>query len=183
MMPENQPFYVFEHHNILFSEGEFEGIKDLAKRYIGYLPKAKYYRLGGWSFGGILAFEMGLQLQKQGIKSDLILIDPVLFHKASETNYRQYLESDPLFERFRNMGLIDKLERNNEFVIKEIANYRPGGSYEGKITLFRMTGEEKPQDNGFGAYSLDLHIINIYDIHDRCLVNRNTIKMILKELY
>ncbi|MDR1620566.1 MAG: hypothetical protein LBS18_07895, partial [Clostridiales bacterium] len=115
--------------------------------------------------------------------SDLILIDPVLFQKVSETNYRQYLESDPLFERFRNMGLIDKLERNNAFIIKEIVNYRPGGAYEGKITLFRMTGEEKPRDNGFGAYALDLQIINIDDIHDRCLINRNTIKTIVKELY
>jgi thioesterase domain-containing protein len=66
-MGKDQPFYGFFHYG---SKGEnilFESVEELAKNYIyqlqKVLPHGPYY-LGGFSFGGIIAFEMAIQLRK-----------------------------------------------------------------------------------------------------------------------
>ena len=76
----DQPLYGFFHPG---SEGEkirYRNVKQMAK---SYLEKVKYicpngpYYLIGYSFGGNLAFEMALQLQKSGFKVPfLVLLDP-----------------------------------------------------------------------------------------------------------
>lgn len=53
-------------------------IVSLATEYLDMLKDRQqgYFRLGGWSFGGVVAHEMAFQLEKQGKKVDsLILID------------------------------------------------------------------------------------------------------------
>ncbi|MCL2086237.1 MAG: AMP-binding protein [Oscillospiraceae bacterium] len=193
-LPQNRPFFVFENHNMLFGNSHFEGIRELASRYINELPKADFYHLGGWSFGGVIAFEMGLQLQRRGVISRLFLIDPLIGETAlatpNKTDYRAYLESDPLFERFRAMGLIDKLERNNAFVLNEIANYRPSETYHGEAVLFRMTLDNqdrsstktKAPDNGFGNFTKNLKIININQTHDNAMIDDESLGVICEEL-
>ena len=175
-------FSVFESHNMLFAGEHFEGIRELAARYIRYMPKMEMLSLGGWSFGGIVAFEMGLQLQAMGRASRLYLVDPVIGQAEIDTDYRGYLESDPLFERFRQMGLIDRLEKNNAFVRQEIAAYRPTGSYQGETLLFRMAEADKAPDNGFGAYAQRLKIVNIRQTHDRALTDEASIAAIVAEI-
>jgi thioesterase domain-containing protein/acyl carrier protein len=140
------PFYVFENYNMLFSDGKFEDISRLAERYLDLLlnfssncpTDSRFYRLGGWSFGGLIAFEMALILQERGILSELYLIDPIIGQTPKQTDYKAYLRSDPLFERFRAMGLIHKLEENNEFVLQQVLQYRPHKVYKGKVVLFQM---------------------------------------------
>ena len=65
----DQPVYGFFHPG---SNGEaicFKSVKKMAKAYLDQVftinPVGPYY-LGGFSFGGILAFEMAIQLQKSG---------------------------------------------------------------------------------------------------------------------
>jgi pimeloyl-ACP methyl ester carboxylesterase len=146
-LPAEQPFYVFENHNMLFSKGRFEGIRRLAERYAGYLPPRAHYRLGGWSLGGLVAFEMGLLLQQRGIPSDLYLVDPYVTASEeerarnaaleAEASYQDYLSRDALFERFREAGLMDRLIAHNRFIRGEIARYAPAGMFHGKVVLFR----------------------------------------------
>jgi acyl-CoA synthetase (AMP-forming)/AMP-acid ligase II/acyl carrier protein/thioesterase domain-containing protein len=200
------PFYVFENYNMLFSDGKFEDIRRLAERYLVQLLNfpSDFYRLGGWSFGGLIAFEMALILQERGIPSELYLIDPIIGQTPKQTDYNAYLRSDPLFERFRDMGLIRKLEKNNEFVLRQVLQYRPCGVYRGKTVLFQMIGNseyrkqrsdgevagfreqrsdgEIADGNGFSPYCENLKVVKINDTHDNCLSNPKSIDAIIREI-
>ena len=65
----DQPFYGFLHYGSRGEEVKYKNVESFAADYIVQLqkiiPKGPYF-LGGFSFGGILAFEMAIQLQKAG---------------------------------------------------------------------------------------------------------------------
>ncbi|BAY12152.1 non-ribosomal peptide synthetase [Calothrix sp. NIES-2098] len=65
----NQPFYGLQSLGMDAKNPPLTSIEDMATRYIEALrqvqPKGPYF-LGGWSFGGWVAFEMAQQLQKSG---------------------------------------------------------------------------------------------------------------------
>ncbi len=76
----NQPFYGLQAQG--FSEGEkvLTKVEDMAEFYIKtiqeFQPKGPY-QIGGWSFGGVVAFEMAQQLLQQGEEVSLLaLLDP-----------------------------------------------------------------------------------------------------------
>ncbi|MDR3294883.1 MAG: AMP-binding protein, partial [Clostridiales Family XIII bacterium] len=205
-LPPDQPFYGFEHHNMFHGgAGRIRGIENLALKYIGHMREWKPcgpYILGGWSFGGLVAFEMALRLEAAGEAVEhLYLLDPSVASVACSpqerqaleklqgmSHYREYLSKDPLFDRFRKMGLIDRLVENNREISIEVAEYVPAAVYGGRATLFKATKfqAEDPdaspeaaeafrrmqeisarnKDNGFGAYTKDLRIIEIPEIHD-----------------
>jgi acyl-coenzyme A synthetase/AMP-(fatty) acid ligase/anti-sigma regulatory factor (Ser/Thr protein kinase)/thioesterase domain-containing protein/acyl carrier protein len=204
-LPTDQPFYVFENHNILFSGGEFEGIAELAQRYVGYLLPLERYRLGGWSLGGLIAFEMGLILQERGVTSELYLIDPYIVTSEAERKlneeletepyYRDYLNRDALFERFRGVGLIERLISNNRFVLHEAARYSPSCAFDGRVVLFRTMKEDssdsetlkrlwemKRLDNGFAGFTKELHVVQVDSAHDSWMNDPQTIETIVSEM-
>ncbi|MDZ8055345.1 MAG: non-ribosomal peptide synthetase [Aulosira sp. ZfuVER01] len=65
----NQPFYGLQSIGIDGKNAPLTSIEDMASHYIKALrqvqPKGPYF-LGGWSFGGFVAFEMAQQLLKSG---------------------------------------------------------------------------------------------------------------------
>jgi thioesterase domain-containing protein len=71
----DQPFYGFQARG-LEDEGEpFATLEEMGSHYVSELRQiqpAGPYRLGGWSFGGLAAFEMARQLVEQG--EDLALL-------------------------------------------------------------------------------------------------------------
>jgi len=77
----DQPVYGFFH---VGSEGEkipFKSVREMAKSYLDKIlevcPQGPYYLIG-YSFGGILAFEIAVHLQKSGLKVPfLVLIDSI----------------------------------------------------------------------------------------------------------
>ncbi|MGB3513267.1 MAG: amino acid adenylation domain-containing protein, partial [Microcoleaceae cyanobacterium] len=79
-LSNNQPFYGLQAQG--FNEGEkiFTNVEDMAEFYIKtireFQPEGPY-QIGGWSFGGVVAFEMAQQLVQQGQKVSLLaLLDP-----------------------------------------------------------------------------------------------------------
>ncbi|NEU74383.1 amino acid adenylation domain-containing protein [Hassallia byssoidea VB512170] len=72
----NQPFYGIQPIGI-DGETPLTHIEEMAAHYIEALrkvqPKGPYY-LGGWSFGGLVAFEMAQQLQKSGDEVALLAV-------------------------------------------------------------------------------------------------------------
>ncbi|WP_287275047.1 MULTISPECIES: non-ribosomal peptide synthetase [unclassified Okeania] len=76
----NQPFYGLQAQG--FNEGEkiFTNVEDMAEFYIKTIQEFQPegpYQIGGWSFGGVVAFEMAQQLLQQGKKVSLLaLLDP-----------------------------------------------------------------------------------------------------------
>ncbi|MBD1922211.1 amino acid adenylation domain-containing protein [Funiculus sociatus GB2-A5] len=72
---KNQPFYGLQPRGIDGEQPPITRIEDMAAYYIEALrvvqPKGPYF-LGGWSFGGLVAFEMAQQLQKSGHEVGLV---------------------------------------------------------------------------------------------------------------
>ena len=73
------PFYAIDYHNLHLGEPFIANIEALATQYIKYLRTIKPhgpYKLGGWSFGAIVAYEMAVQLEHDGeLVESLYLID------------------------------------------------------------------------------------------------------------
>jgi len=74
---KNQPFYGLQPIGIDGESSPLTHIEDMATHYIEALrrvqPKGPYF-LGGWSFGGWIAFEMAQQLQKSGDEVALLAV-------------------------------------------------------------------------------------------------------------
>ncbi|TCP54483.1 amino acid adenylation domain-containing protein [Tumebacillus sp. BK434] len=84
-----QPFYAFQARGLEGAESPFADIETMAACYVAELVNvqpAGPIHLGGWSFGGSVAYEMVRQLQAQGREvASLVLIDsyaPTLFVEA-----------------------------------------------------------------------------------------------------
>jgi thioesterase domain-containing protein len=84
-----QPFYALQALGLSGEQKPLTRIEDMAAHYIEALqtiqPQGPYY-LGGWSLGGIIAFEMAQQLHQQGYEVALLaLIDsymPTVVNKS-----------------------------------------------------------------------------------------------------
>ncbi|MBE9165412.1 non-ribosomal peptide synthetase [Tychonema sp. LEGE 06208] len=74
---ENQPFYGLQPKGIDGESSPLTSIEDMAADYIAALrtvqPKGPYF-LGGWSFGGLVAFEMAQQLLAAGDEVALLAV-------------------------------------------------------------------------------------------------------------
>ncbi len=77
----DQPFYGFQAPGFDGADAPLNSIQALATHYITamrVLQPAGPYRLGGWSMGGLIAFEMARQLTQQGAEVELLaLLDTV----------------------------------------------------------------------------------------------------------
>ena len=76
----DRPVYALQARGLQAGEEPRERIEEIAAAYvaaISSLQPAGPYLLGGWSFGGLVAFEMARQLQAAGERVDLLaLFDP-----------------------------------------------------------------------------------------------------------
>lgn len=163
-MGKDQPFYGFLHHG---SKGEkilYESVESYAKDYIKQLQKVipeGPYILGGFSFGGILAYEMAIQLRQAGFEVPfLALLDtmsPIVFNKHPQhRDLLKLIKSEILGPYSRKiMSLMKMSVCNLFFLLKKpvpvilrnfyIVNtyctltlkYQPG-QYDGEILLFRL---------------------------------------------
>jgi amino acid adenylation domain-containing protein len=78
---EEIPFYGFFHQGQDGSHMQFKTIDTIAQAYVNEIEKLKLQTpivLGGYSIGGVIAFEMACRLQKKGYSiAKLILLDPL----------------------------------------------------------------------------------------------------------
>ncbi len=73
----DQPFYGFQSRGLSGGGEPLTRIEDMASYYIGEMRRVQPrgpYRLGGWSLGGVIAFEMARQLREQGDEVALLAI-------------------------------------------------------------------------------------------------------------
>lgn len=160
------PFYGFFHYG---SQGEkifHKKIESFATDYISQLQKivpTGPYFLAGFSFGGLIAFEMAIQLQRLGFEVPvLILIDcnvpspkeSLLAAKNfSDFSHRLYNFSKDIYYWFYHKGrslyyeffllFITRLKNKNRnyYIMStymDIAKkYKPGTAFKGDILLFK----------------------------------------------
>jgi thioesterase domain-containing protein len=101
----DRPFYGLRSLGLDGECKPYTRIEDMASAYIAAIrviqPEGSYL-LGGWSMGGVIAFEMATQLQKQGQKVDLLaLLDsqaPIT--KKQPTQINNYDAQDKVLVEF-----------------------------------------------------------------------------------
>jgi amino acid adenylation domain-containing protein len=75
----DQPFYGLQCQSFIAQEDDFETITEIAKRYIDLILKKNPhgpFHIGGWSLGGLIAFEMACQLELRSVfAASLTMID------------------------------------------------------------------------------------------------------------
>ena len=80
LLGSNQPFYGLQAQGFNFGETVFTKVEDMAAFYIDKIQNFQPigpYKIGGWSFGGVVAFEMAQQLIEIGQEVSLLaLLDP-----------------------------------------------------------------------------------------------------------
>jgi thioesterase domain-containing protein/acyl carrier protein len=77
LLGPDQPFYALQDPSLSGEREPYDRIEDYAQEYveaIRALQPQGPYRLGGWSFGGQVAFEMANQLQAAGQQVDLLAL-------------------------------------------------------------------------------------------------------------
>jgi acyl-CoA synthetase (AMP-forming)/AMP-acid ligase II/thioesterase domain-containing protein/acyl carrier protein len=157
----NRPFYGLQARDFEVDMRPSTSIEHLASLYLESVRRvqpAGPYLLGGWSMGGIIAFEMALQLEQQGERVELLaLIDAnahILGSRPPEESidklvnafFTSELQQAPASER------LQALRRRIERHLRAIWSYVPR-PYGGQLTLLRTHHTPEPflreQDNGW----------------------------------
>lgn len=139
----------FEQYNIYHPESAVYGLKNIAAKYLEYLleyqPEGPYY-LGGWCYGGMIAYEMACLLEEQGKQVKLVvMLDSqsvtnerlrALARENHRTVSRDYFENCPLFEDMRTRGMLETLIANYSHVAEDVINYEPT-RYHGRVLYFK----------------------------------------------
>jgi thioesterase domain-containing protein len=205
----DQPVYGFFHPG---SEGEaipYKSVKEMAGDYLSKLltvsPKGPYFLIG-FSFGGLLAFEMAVQLQKAGHNVPfLVLIDsfsplarePIKWHKSLYMIIRKNLLRPVRIKLKRkrkllicNLYLLMKkpipVERRKDYMfikyMKFTKEYSPD-KFDGTMLLFRTT-ENMSSYRCLGWETLvnDIRLIEIGGKHLEIFTDKNRSDVLRTEI-
>lgn len=188
---EDCSFSVIEQYNIFHPDDIRDGIPAIAAKYIEILKERQPhgpYNLGGWCYGGMIAYEMACQLKEAGEDmGSLILVDSYIMNsdydrKLTITNQvdhvdREYYETSPLFADFRSRGMIEDIIDNSRRVGRNMADFVPR-EYTGRVHFFKALNMAKDlsaaqqtyfahiireRAGGFEKY-IPEHQLTIYDI-------------------
>lgn len=143
-------FSVIEQYNIYHPDDIQEGLAAVARKYIEILKAHQPhgpYNLGGWCYGGMIAYEMACQLKEAGEDvGNLIMIDSYIMNSdydrrltlANQVEHvnREYYETSPLFADFRSRGMLEDIIDNSRRVGQNMADYEPRG-YNGRVHYFK----------------------------------------------
>ncbi|WP_377477713.1 MAG: amino acid adenylation domain-containing protein [Microcoleus anatoxicus] len=177
----DQPFYALQPRGIEGENSPLTSIEDMAAFYIAAVrevqPQGPYF-LGGWSFGGLVAFEMAQQLQKAGDTVALLAIldtlAPIPANQISFWDGCKFLLTTALgsvwpflldyfrllaaADNFSGKSLIRRIAQLNQVIqpifrvfqanSKATLAYAPP-TYDNQITLVRSTSQTTTSDRDF----------------------------------
>ncbi len=174
-----QPFHALRAPGIDGAQEPMTSIEALAARHLETVRRLQPhgpYRLGGWSFGGVVALEMARQLQDQGARVDtLALIDshlPPTRHDApapSAEDLQALFFRDLVRTSEERVTLaseqLQPLRRVFESHMMALRRYTPR-THVGRLLLFRaaehLEREHSTSDRGFAALAtagVDVEVI------------------------
>jgi thioesterase domain-containing protein len=192
----DQPFYGLQARDLMPNQEPHSRVETMAADYIGALRSRQPtgpYRLGGWSLGGVVAFEMAQQLQSQGESvAVLALIDSVspalmgkqdilaILDELCRTGTDEQIED--AFEEARREGFLPpeiapkdfrRWLRGCQARIQAARTYTPS-PFAGRIILFKTNEpehaneftdeEEKNFDPAFGWSKLAAEGVEVYTL-------------------
>ncbi len=187
-MAPDQPFYGIQPQGINGDAPVLDDVGQMAARYIRELrkfqPEGPYY-IGGYSFGGLVAFEMARQLKKDGaeiglvalldtypgkVKSKAVLLGTLLglpleqqvaYVKGRLKRYRRGLR-----RRFDSLFYPESLKQVHRSLARAEVRYQPE-AYEGTVTWFRasekaLRGLDRPESDwsNWASGGVEIHEID-----------------------
>lgn len=205
---KDQPFYGFLHYGSKGEKIKYKTVESFAADYIiqlkKILPKGPYL-LGGFSFGGVLAFEMAIQLQKAGEEVPfLALLDSqtALAKKPFSWHNDIYsiIKKDILGTVRRKITRLSKqfvcnlflfLKMNvpvsfrNFYIVDKYSTlslrYKPG-KFKGDILLFRSDLVNPAfKYNGWETFADNINVVNFNGPHIKIAREKSYAEMIGKE--
>jgi len=159
-----RPVYGFQAPGLEKDIPPLEKVGDLAELYLAELKDRQPhgpYLLGGWSLGGVIAFEMAKRLTKGGeLVARLVLLDSYAPHlmappPATEAErdacFRKYM-SDLVGDVSGEMGLARLARCRRVFTanLQAVVTYRPD-AYTGDVLLFRCSTDGGRPDRGWSS--------------------------------
>lgn len=194
---EGQPFFAFFHQGEDGLAITYKTTRGIAEHYIKELRQARPhgpYFLGGYSFGGIVAFEMACQLAAQGESVPLV----ALFDTYSpQENVQMVKDEQKLHEPLKRVVLrrlvkyyLDRGKplppKLRHFYIIDtygtaIEQYRPN-VFPGRLTLIRTRTGPGTQDMGWGALARDGVEVRLTDGDHYSLVKEPYVAQLADEL-
>ncbi|MCB0764570.1 MAG: amino acid adenylation domain-containing protein [Flavobacteriales bacterium] len=173
----DQPFYAFFHQGEDGSPIRYTTVEDIAAHFIAEMKMVRPngpYLLGGYSFGGIVAYEMACQLKAEGADVPLL----VMFDTYAPNAYIDVMRKEQkvheplkrmimrrLVRREQKRGRITTPKLRHFHIIdtydQAIMAYRPK-PFDGPVTVFKAAGSYGAQDMGWGELALgplDLHVL------------------------
>ncbi|MBP8823678.1 MAG: amino acid adenylation domain-containing protein [Flavobacteriales bacterium] len=174
---KDQPYYAFFHQGEQGAPFEHHGVEGIARHYANELlsvqPEGPFL-LGGYSFGGIVAYEMAQQLTAAGHEVPLLaLFDmpaPDIFVKNMKLEEKLHepikrVVMRNLVERALAKGRIRSHRLQHFHIIdnynRAIMDYRPK-PYNGPVTVFKAAGTQGTDDMGWADLvtgHLDVHVL------------------------
>lgn len=159
-LPAHYQIYGFERPGFQSGAVEMFDVEELAGKYLEPLRRCQPhgpYRLAGWSFGGLVAFELARQLESAGERvSFLALIDTrppyrrMTSHLLSLADRLGLVDNDLLDREIRTLGLtadpvvVERLERILAAHTSAMQRYSPGsGTAADLVVLVRATGDQE----------------------------------------
>jgi amino acid adenylation domain-containing protein len=161
-----QPFYAITHQGEDGLPIKYTDVRSIASFYVSELKKRKPtgpYQLCGYSFGGLVAYEMAQQLTQLGDEVPVVIMldayapQPFVQIMSSERKFHEPLKNvlmrgiiqvvrlfkERLPARLRNFAIIDTYD-------KAIAGYE-AKPYAGRVAVMKATDSPGPRDMGWKA--------------------------------
>lgn len=174
---EDQPYYAFLHQGEDGAPFEHKTVEDIAAHYVSEMVSVQPegpYLLGGYSFGGIVAYEMASQLRAAGHDVPLLVMfdmyAPEAFNKTTGPEDHFY---DPLKNAVMRWLVKRELRKGNirsprlrhfhiiDNYLKAILDYHPQ-PYDGPVTVFKAERSQGPDDMGWSELvtgTLDVRVL------------------------
>lgn len=197
LVDQKHPYWGFMHSG---SDGEkigFKSIEEMAKSYvdelIAYRPNGPYL-IGGYSFGGIVAFEMAVQLQKRGFEIPmLIMIDSL---NPLKRKRRISLEGAKyIFNKIYKKTIYQIASKKRESMPIDYRNayimniysilwnkYKPT-RFEGNVILFKSSeNRSKYKYLGWDEHSKSVDLIELKGNHQQIIREKENIDKMVSHL-
>jgi len=172
----NQPFYAYFHQGEDGSPIKYTSVESIAAHFIKEMKLVRPegpYLLGGYSFGGIVAYEMAQQLTAAGQDVPLVAMfdtyAPSIYKDLARAERRlhdplKHMVMRQLVKIEQARGQISSPKLRHFHIIdtydKAIRNYRIK-KYDGTVTMYKAEKSQGPDDMGWAglASRLDIRMI------------------------
>ncbi|MCL5261265.1 MAG: amino acid adenylation domain-containing protein [Gammaproteobacteria bacterium] len=164
VLNKNQPFYIIDYYNLYSGEKYLETVEDIASKYIGYLRSLKIKGkicIGGWSLGGLIAYEMARRLDPQEMQVSAVLMIDTFLLNNEDVAFRDKISNlmgDGFWDNVVYEHHKDKIKEISSIEGQMTKNYKPR-RYDGKLVLYKCIN---PNLTANDAKHYELNIMREY---------------------